>query len=92
MRSAGNATSAMRPERMTACDSPRTELISMAFKLFSFRKTFRPTRNSRVTLSRSGLGYSYRMGPVRWTKNARGGRTTTVNTPIKGLTYRKYRR
>ena len=63
----------------------------MFFTLFGFRKTLRPTRNSRVTLSRSGIGYSYRLGPIRWTKNAGRGRTLTVHTPIKGLTYRRRR-
>ncbi|GGG80200.1 DUF4236 domain-containing protein [Corynebacterium pelargi] len=60
--------------------------------LFSFRKIFRPTKRSRVTVSRSGVGYSYRLGPVRFTRNANGSRTKTLHTPIKGLTYRRTRR
>lgn len=60
--------------------------------IFSFRKSYRPTKNSRVTLSRSGLGYSYRVGPIRFTRNGNGSRTRTIHTPIKGLTYRRTRR
>lgn len=60
--------------------------------LFSFRKTLRPTKQTRLTLSRSGLGYSYKIGPVRFTRNAGGARTRTIHTPIKGLTYRRTRR
>lgn len=57
-----------------------------------FRKTFTPTRRTRITLSKSGIGWSWGIGPVRFTRNAGGGRTCTIRTPIRGLTYRSTRR
>lgn len=60
--------------------------------LIHFRKTLTPTRGTRITVSRSGIGWSWRLGPVRMTRNAGGGRTRTIHTPIKGLTYRRTRR
>ncbi|AZA08460.1 DUF4236 domain-containing protein [Corynebacterium pseudopelargi] len=59
---------------------------------FSFRKILRPTSRSRIIVSRSGISYSYRLGPVRYTRNANGSRTKTIHTPVKGLTYRRTRR
>lgn len=58
----------------------------------SFRKTFAPTRWTRITVSKSGIGWSWGIGPVRFTRHAGGGRSRTIRTPIRGLTYRRTRR
>lgn len=54
---------------------------------FRMSKSFKVAPGVRMTVSRSGVGYSVGGKGVRVTKRARGGVTTTVRVPGTGLSY-----
>jgi hypothetical protein len=54
---------------------------------FSFRKSFKVAPGVRMTLSKSGVGYSVGGKGGRITKRARGGVQTTLRVPGTGLSY-----
>lgn len=55
---------------------------------FSYRKSFKVAPGVRMTLSKSGVGYSVGRNGMRVTKLARGGVQGTVGLPGSGLSYR----
>jgi hypothetical protein len=54
---------------------------------FSYRKSFKLAPGVRMTVSKSGVGYSVGGKGVRVTKRARGGVQTTLHVPGTGLGY-----
>jgi hypothetical protein len=54
---------------------------------FSYRKSFKLAPGVRMTVSKSGLGYSVGGKGVRVTKRVRGGVQTTLHVPGTGLGY-----
>lgn len=54
---------------------------------FNYRKSFKLAPGVRMTVSKSGIGYSVGGKGVRVTKRARGGVQTTVHVPGTGLSY-----
>jgi Protein of unknown function (DUF4236) len=54
---------------------------------FSYRKSFKLAPGVRMTVSKSGIGYSVGGKGVRVTKRARGGVQTTLHAPGTGLSY-----
>jgi hypothetical protein len=54
---------------------------------FSYRKSFKVAPGVRMTVSKSGVGYSVGGKGVRVTKRARGGVQTTLRVPGTGLSY-----
>src|SRR6266702_1103922 len=53
----------------------------------SYRKSFKLAPGVRMTVSKSGIGYSVGGKGVRVTKRARGGVQTTLHAPGTGLSY-----
>lgn len=54
---------------------------------FSYRKSLKLAPGVRMTVSKSGIGYSVGGKGVRVTKRARGGVRTTVHVPGTGVSY-----
>lgn len=52
-----------------------------------YRKSFKLAPGVRMTVSKSGLGYSVGRNGMRVTKSARGGLSSTVGLPGSGLRY-----
>ena len=55
---------------------------------FGFRKSIN-LGGFRINISKSGVGYSFGVPGMRFTKKANGGSRTTISVPGTGISYRK---
>ncbi len=55
-----------------------------------FRKSFKVGDHSRVTLSKSGVGFSTGVKGVRFTRTANGKNKVSASIPGTGISYEKY--
>ena len=55
-----------------------------------FRKSFKVGDHSRVTVSKSGVGFSTGVKGVRFTRTANGRNKVSTSIPGTGLSYEKY--
>ena len=55
-----------------------------------FRKSFKVGDHSRVTVSKSGVGFSTAVKGVRFTRTANGRNKVSTSIPGTGLSYEKY--
>lgn len=56
---------------------------------FGFRKSLRLGKHGRVNVSKSGVGFSWGVPGLRFTKTARGQNRVTVSIPGTGLRWTK---
>ncbi|MFT3660070.1 MAG: DUF4236 domain-containing protein [Gordonia sp. (in: high G+C Gram-positive bacteria)] len=56
---------------------------------FRYRRTWKVLPGTRVTLAKSGIGFSVGSKRVRMTKHAGGGVSRSINLPVKGLSHHK---
>ena len=55
-----------------------------------FRKSFKVGDHSRVTVSKSGVGFSTGVKGVRYTRTANGKNKVSASIPGTGISYEKY--
>lgn len=55
-----------------------------------FRKSFKVGDHSRITVSKSGVGFSTGVKGVRFTRTANGRNKVSTSIPGTGLSYEKY--
>ena len=55
-----------------------------------FRKSFKVGDHSRVTVSKSGVGFSTGVKGVRYTRTANGRNKVSASIPGTGISYEKY--
>ena len=56
---------------------------------FSFRKSLRVGKGGRVNISKSGIGFSWGIPGLRFTRTAKGQNRVTASIPGTGLKWTK---